>query len=570
MRTELQMTSIVEGWLKGTADTPYTVDQGMGQVMARLPRVRQRGRWWPLPSIGRQSSSRLPDAMAFPGPAVMPVADDRTLNVPSPVHASTVRQAWQGRAWGLAASGTLAAFLVVAVAAATFVVFGVDLRPVGTAGGEDTQPAAAPSPRPTFHGSIGFPPRGTAQSGTMVRESVWLSLPHEESLDWSDWMSDGSSTLTRTSDGASLRFWSATPDGVYRDPCAGVQAEPKGGSTAELVAAVATVPGTVLVSGPTDLRLSGRPATEVVLSVPEDAPCPADEFMLWYDEDLGGRSVSRLGDTITVWIIDVEGTRVWIDGEAHKNADLQSGEGLRRIVESIIPPAGEKYPFVFPPRGPLAVDTDYEWVVNPPIPTGIVRFSVPVPGWRSDGFDDSGSGGGSIERGTFGSPDWARITFSRPDRVYADPCSRVLADPLPSVATGTLATAAFGPVPDALAAAVAAVPGIDLVTAPTDDGLGSRYAMHLVIRIPVDIGCAPERFSLWADECVWTYYNALSWLCQAPPDPRTPVALGSTIRLWITDGFVVEAETLPGVSPIVLEEIERIIGLVHVDGRAIG
>ena len=42
MTTEQQMTPIVETWLKGTADTPYGVEQGVSQVMARLPQTRQR------------------------------------------------------------------------------------------------------------------------------------------------------------------------------------------------------------------------------------------------------------------------------------------------------------------------------------------------------------------------------------------------------------------------------------------------------------------------------------------------------------------------------------------------
>jgi hypothetical protein len=54
-----------------------------------------------------------------------------------------------------------------------------DLLPVGA--------PASPSPRPTFHGSIGFPPRGVIQEwgGWMVRESVWLGLPYEEFSGWS-------------------------------------------------------------------------------------------------------------------------------------------------------------------------------------------------------------------------------------------------------------------------------------------------------------------------------------------------------------------------------------------------
>jgi hypothetical protein len=48
------------------------------------------------------------------------------------------------------------------------------------------------------------------------------------------------------------------------------------------------------------------------------------------------------------------------------------------------------------------------------------------------------------------------------------------------------------------------------------------------------------------------------------------VAAGSINRLWITDEFFIGAETLPGASPIVDGQIERIVGLVRVPTSLIG
>jgi hypothetical protein len=44
-----QMQPLLEGWFKDREVTPADVRHSASQVMARLPEVRQRGRWWPLP-----------------------------------------------------------------------------------------------------------------------------------------------------------------------------------------------------------------------------------------------------------------------------------------------------------------------------------------------------------------------------------------------------------------------------------------------------------------------------------------------------------------------------------------
>ena len=63
-------------------------------------------------------------------------------------------------------------------------------------------------------------------------------------------------------------------------------------------------------------------------------------FTLWYDSTtLTAPSrfvaVDALGDTINVWIIDVDGTIVWIDGSTCSNATPSCERSVRRIVDSI-------------------------------------------------------------------------------------------------------------------------------------------------------------------------------------------------------------------------------------------
>jgi hypothetical protein len=60
--------------------------------------------------------------------------------------------------------------------------------------------------------------------------------------------------------------------------------------------------------------------------------------MLWWWEagdEVVGRYVSTQNDTIRVWIIDVGGDLVMIDGETRNFAPAALGEEMDQIVESI-------------------------------------------------------------------------------------------------------------------------------------------------------------------------------------------------------------------------------------------
>jgi hypothetical protein len=44
---------------------------------------------------------------------------------------------------------------------------------------------------------------------------------------------------------------------------------------------------------------------------------------------------SRNSATRPIWIIDVEGTLVWIDGETYKGAGPEPGQQIQQIIDSI-------------------------------------------------------------------------------------------------------------------------------------------------------------------------------------------------------------------------------------------
>jgi hypothetical protein len=131
-------------------------------------------------------------------------------------------------------------------------------------------------------------------------------------------------------------FWTSFPDGDYADPCTRVLSPPVGSSATDLAAAVSTAPGTELVTGPSNVTVGRRAAKHVVLTVREKVGCDPGFFYTWRDVH-GGALWPRtgVGDTIRVWIVDVDGTRLFIAAETTEQADSALEREIQQIVESI-------------------------------------------------------------------------------------------------------------------------------------------------------------------------------------------------------------------------------------------
>jgi hypothetical protein len=242
---------------------------------------------------------------------------------------------------------TFAKLLIAAAAVVVLAFVGISLLPrsggdvgvaVPTASPSSSQSPTAPSsPSPTPEAA--FPPAGELAVGS--RHSMSLEgVPFTFQVPTAGWASNGVFGIDKTTgigpDGAGFIFWNDAPTGVFADPCAQTKDDPAGPSVADLAAAVAAVPGTDLVSGPADVTVGGYPAKHVVLTVPEDVACDADSFHLWYAPSAdAARYATALGSTIRVWIIDVDGTTVWIDGETYKGAGSKPGQEIQQIVDSI-------------------------------------------------------------------------------------------------------------------------------------------------------------------------------------------------------------------------------------------
>jgi hypothetical protein len=137
-------------------------------------------------------------------------------------------------------------------------------------------------------------------------------------------------------DGAAFIFWpSEAAIGVYADPCNQIKGPVIGPSPSELAAAVAALPGTDLVDGPTDVTVGGFPAKHVAIKIRDDIGCTAEpNFLMWYSAT-DYRWASAIGSTVNTWIVDVNGTIAWIDGETYKGAGPEPQQALQQIVDSV-------------------------------------------------------------------------------------------------------------------------------------------------------------------------------------------------------------------------------------------
>jgi len=203
-------------------------------------------------------------------------------------------------------------------------------------------PAPTPTPLPTATPPPTAPPRVLPPTGALAigrHELTTNGTPFTLELTTPDWNS-GEYGFDRGGnvgpDDAWLLFWNDPPIGVFEVPCAGVKSPPAA-SLADLADAVAAMPGTDLVEGPTDVTVGGYPAKHVVFTIRDDIGCPPDTFDLWYGVGGSGnaRYASATGSTIRVWAIDVNGSIVWIDGETYKGAGAKLGVEIQQIIDSI-------------------------------------------------------------------------------------------------------------------------------------------------------------------------------------------------------------------------------------------
>lgn len=172
-----------------------------------------------------------------------------------------------------------------------------------------------------------------------VPQTGWENGPHERIGGIGGKFRDRSLYISKSTAGPqsaeAVIFWAGFRDGGEAAPCAKLLSSDSGRSTGALAAAMANAPGTRLLRGPSRVTVGGRPATHLVLRVRKDFGCDPGFFFTWESQLWGAFwPGTDVGDKIRVWIVDVGGTRLFIEAET-KEAGRDIDQEITRIVESI-------------------------------------------------------------------------------------------------------------------------------------------------------------------------------------------------------------------------------------------
>jgi hypothetical protein len=135
-------------------------------------------------------------------------------------------------------------------------------------------------------------------------------------------------------------FWASFPAAGLAEPCAKVLSLPVGPTADALAAVVATAPGTELIAGPSNVTVGGHAAKHVVLTVRERVGCNPGFFYRWRDVPVGAFwRATCVGDTIRVWIVEVDGMRLFLEAETSRDLGVavkQERDALNRAIRQIV------------------------------------------------------------------------------------------------------------------------------------------------------------------------------------------------------------------------------------------
>jgi hypothetical protein len=204
-----------------------------------------------------------------------------------------------------------------------------ELEAIAASIGIEPRPGTTPTHDP---GACGWLPQGR-HSLTVDGVTVSFSVPARE------WAFCGITEITVDSTGPdhaeAMVYWTAYTGGAHAIRCASLGL-PVTASMDELADAISTAPGTMLASGPTAVTLGGHPARQVVITVREDRGCDP-KFFFSSKPPRGGPGWWRTdaGDTLRVWIVDVDGASLIIVGASKPAAGTDLEQEIEDIVGSI-------------------------------------------------------------------------------------------------------------------------------------------------------------------------------------------------------------------------------------------
>ena len=147
-------------------------------------------------------------------------------------------------------------------------------------------------------------------------------------------------TITRSTSGSQgaegIVRWTTIPHGADTQACSLVLDPAIGPSAGALAEAMASAPGLEVGAAPQRVVVGGRAAMHLVVEVATDVGCDPGYFSV-YDAVDGGAmwTHTEAGDRMLVWIVEVDGVALVIEGGLHANAGSRLEDDIRAIVESM-------------------------------------------------------------------------------------------------------------------------------------------------------------------------------------------------------------------------------------------
>jgi hypothetical protein len=305
-RTDRDVTRVVQSWLEeGVTALP---DRVLDAVLDQLPATPQRRSRW--------SARRTPIMNKFVG-------------------------------FGLAAA---------AVVIAAFI--GIQFLGGSDVGGPGPEPTPPPTQTPTPSAASSpaadtYPAEGALTPGTTYNVSH-NGVVFTFAVPSTGWQSDGSFAVSGhqgSPEETELWFYTNAPmyggpeympmtPAVFDDPCAHTSLQTFEVSLAGQAQAFASIPGTELVSGPSEVTVDSRPGYLTAITIPADPGC--EQFWLLVNAECASRTgcsnyPNWAGETIREWVIQVDDQILTIRAQVRypDEASVDLEAEIQQIVDSI-------------------------------------------------------------------------------------------------------------------------------------------------------------------------------------------------------------------------------------------
>ena len=157
----------------------------------------------------------------------------------------------------------------------------------------------------------------------------------------SGWARFGSGYISKSTFGPqgaeALFYWTGFPEGDWAGLCPSLGDLSPGSARVDVAAAVSTAAGTDVIAGPSTVTVGGRTAQHMVLTVGKNFGCQPGYFYSWrYVAGGPFWPDTVVGDTIRVWIVDGDGSRLlFFAGITHVGTSPELDQEIQQIVESI-------------------------------------------------------------------------------------------------------------------------------------------------------------------------------------------------------------------------------------------